>query len=260
MSERARGRVIRFEGLTKRFGDLVAVNELELEIGRELFIFLGPNGAGKTTTIRMACGLLRPTSGRVILDGVDVWEEPERAKRRFTLVPEEIHLFEKLTGWEFLRFVGAVYGLDPAHGRRRAEMLLELFDLRDRARDLIQSYSQGMKRKMALCAALLPEPRVLFLDEPTIGLDPKSARTLKDLLRGLVEEKGVSVFMSTHILEIAENMCDRVGIIHRGRLIAVGSMEELRAHSRAGDRSLEDILLELTGGPEYEEVRRFLAS
>ena len=252
--------MIRFEQLTRTFGDLVAVDRLDLEVDGELFVFLGPNGAGKTTTIKMATGLLRPTSGRVWVGGVDVWKEPERAKRVFTTVPEEIHLFEKLTGWEFLQFVGALYGLEPEHARRRAKTLLDLFDLANRAGEMIQSYSQGMKRKIALSAALLPEPQVLFLDEPTIGLDPKSARTLKDVLRGLVDERGVTVFMSTHILEIAENMCDRVGIINQGRLVALGSMEELRSQSSAGDKTLEDIFLELTGGPEYEEVRKFLAS
>ncbi len=252
--------MIRFEQLTRTFGDLVAVDRLDLEVDGELFVFLGPNGAGKTTTIKMATGLLRPTSGRVWVGGVDVWKEPERAKRVFTTVPEEIHLFEKLTGWEFLQFVGALYGLEPEHARRRAKTLLDLFDLTNRAGEMIQSYSQGMKRKIALSAALLPEPQVLFLDEPTIGLDPKSARTLKDVLRGLVDERGVTVFMSTHILEIAENMCDRVAIINQGRLVALGSMEELRSQSSAGDKTLEDIFLELTGGPEYEEVRKFLAS
>ncbi len=247
------------EGLVKRYGDLLAVDGLDLEVGGELFVFLGPNGAGKTTTIKMMTGLLRPDEGRVTINGHDVWEEPERAKREFTLVPEQLYLFEKLTGLEFLRFVAALYDLDPERSNRRINSLLQLFNLEEQATELIQSYSHGMRRKIALCGALLPEPRVLFLDEPTVGLDPRSARALKDVLRGLVDEKGVTVFMSTHILEIAENMCDRVGIINKGKLVALGTMDALRQQLSAGDKSLEDMFLDLTGGAEYEEVKRFLA-
>lgn len=250
--------MIKTDGLCKRYGTLTAVDGLNLEVGPgELFGFLGPNGAGKTTTIRMLTGLLRPTAGRVFIGGYDVQREPVRAKALLGYVPDEPVLYEKLTGREFLTFMADLYRVDGSRRNERIPELLELFGLTERGDDLIQSYSRGMRQKIAVAGALVHEPRVLILDEPTVGLDPRSARVLKDVLRALTG-RGVTVFMSTHVLEIAERMCTRVGIIDRGRLIACGTMEELRAQAREDSATLEDIFLKLTGGTEYEEVIRLL--
>jgi len=243
--------------LTKTYDNLIAVDDLNLTVSKELFVFLGPNGAGKTTTIKMMTGLIRPTSGSVTIQGYDVFQQPIEAKRAFGLVPDTPVLYEKLTLKEFLQFIAKMYEVDRAAFQRRFSNLIELFDLEKRLDDLIQNFSHGMKQKAILAAALIHDPSVLFLDEPTVGLDPKSARNLKDLLRGLVD-KGVTVFMSTHILEIAEAMCDRVAIIDKGKIVACGNMEELRRHSKQKDKSLEEIFLELTGGSEYDEVLKYL--
>lgn len=257
--------VIQVSQLTKRYGDTVAVDGLDLTVNPgEIFGFLGPNGAGKTTTIKMMTGLLVPTSGSVEIGGIDMAADPVGAKRLLAYVPDTPDLYEKLTATEFLRFAAQLRSTDPEWASSRAVELLELFELEDRAGELIGSYSHGMRQKVCIAAALLANPKVLFLDEPTVGLDPKSARVLKDLLRGLAD-RGTTVFMSTHILEIAERMCDRVGIIQSGRLIAMGSLEELRKRAKIdGDlqvddrKSLEDLFLELTGGNEYSDVLRYL--
>ena len=175
----------------------------------------------------------------------------------FGLVPDTPTVYDKLSVKEFLEFIGNVYEVERENFKRRFKQLMDLFDLNDRVNDLIQNFSHGMKQKCILAAALIHDPKVLFLDEPTVGLDPKSARNLKDLLKGLVE-KGTTIFMSTHILEIAEAMCDRVAIINQGKIVALGSMDELRLHSKQKDQSLEEIFLELTGGSEYEEVLKYL--
>ncbi|HEX9973025.1 MAG TPA: ABC transporter ATP-binding protein [bacterium] len=243
--------------LTKKYDALIAVDDLNLQIGEELFVFLGPNGAGKTTTIKMMTGLLRPTSGAVRIEGFDLLEQPIEAKKLFGLVPDTPVLYDKLSLKEFLQFIANLYEVDRPTFQRRFTNLIDLFDLESRADDLIQDFSHGMRQKAILAAALIHDPKVLFLDEPTVGLDPKSARNLKDLLRGLVK-KGTTVFMSTHILEIAEVMCDRVAIIDKGKIVACGTMEELRIQSRQKDQSLEEIFLALTGGSEYDEVLKYL--
>lgn len=243
--------------LTKKYESLIAVDDLNLQIGEELFVFLGPNGAGKTTTIKMMTGLVRPTFGTVRIHGFDLLEQPIEAKQLFGLVPDTPVLYDKLSLREFLQFIANLYEVDRPTFQRRFSNLIELFDLESRVDDLIQDFSHGMRQKAILAAALIHDPKVLFLDEPTVGLDPKSARNLKDLLRGLVM-KGTTVFMSTHILEIAEVMCDRVAIIDKGKIIACGTMEELRLQSRQRDKSLEEIFLELTGGSEYDEVLKYL--
>lgn len=243
--------------LSKEYNGLLAVDDLNLQVGNELFVFLGPNGAGKTTTIKMMTGLLKPTSGTVKIEGYDLLEQPIEAKQQFGLVPDTPVLYEKLTLKEFLQFIAKLYNVENNTFKRRFANLIELFDLENRTNDLIQDFSHGMKQKSILAAALIHDPKVLFLDEPTVGLDPKSARNLKDLLRGLVE-KGTTIFMSTHILEIAEAMCDRVAIIDKGKLIACGTMQELRLQSRQKEQSLEEIFLELTGGSEYDEVLKYL--
>jgi len=243
--------------LSKTYGSVIAVDDLNLKVDSELFVFLGPNGAGKTTTIKMMAGLLQPSSGAVKINGYDIQTQPVEAKRIMGLVPEMPFLYEKLTAREFVQFMADVYRVDRTDCQRRMDNLFELFDISSSADALIQTLSHGMKQKVALSGALIHDPQVLLLDEPTVGLDPKSARNLKDVLRGLVK-KGVTVFMSTHILEIAERMCDRVGIINKGKLIALGTMDELQQLSKQKEKTLEDIFLDLTGGTEYEEVAKFL--
>jgi len=246
------------KSLTKRYGALTAVDRLDLEIGRgELFGFLGPNGAGKTTTIKMLVGLLRPTSGMASVAGFDLLRQGEAAKARIGYVPDTPVLYERLTGREFLEFSGDLYHVPRATRDRRIDALLQLFDLKDRGHDFLSSYSRGMRQKISLAAALLHDPQVLFLDEPTVGLDPRSARQMKDILIDFCRE-GKTVFLSTHILEIAERMCTRVAIVNHGAVVAEGTLDQLRAMVRSDGQSLEQIFLQLTGGGE-EDVRALLA-
>ncbi len=250
--------LIETRDLVKKYGDKAAVNHVSFDVnGGEVFGFLGPNGAGKTTTLKMIVGLLQPTSGAVKVAGYDVQAQPMRAKAASGYVPDTPNLYAKLTGRELLRFVGDLYGLDRSQVARRIDELLRMFDLAAAADDTIDSYSHGMQQKTSLAAALMHDPKVLVLDEPTVGLDPKSARLIKDILRQLAE-RGAAVMLSTHILEIAERMCDRIGIINKGELIAVGSMDELRALAETSQASLEDIFLGLTGGAEAAEIAEIL--
>ena len=246
--------MITTKDLTKRFGKLAAVDSLNMQVeAGELFGFLGPNGAGKTTTINMLTGLIRPTSGTATICGYDVRAEASQVKAITGLMPDTPHLYETLTGRQFVRFIADLYEIDPKRSEQRMEELLEAFDLTDTADALIKSYSYGMQKKILLIAVLIHEPRVLFLDEPTSGLDPKSARTAKELLRACCD-RGCTVFMTTHILEIAERVCDRIGIINDGKLVTVGTMNELRQSHTATDLSLEDIFLELTENVEDETI------
>jgi ABC-2 type transport system ATP-binding protein len=250
--------LIQTRNLVKRYGDKIAVNNVSFDVqGGEVFGFLGPNGAGKTTTIKMIVGLLEPTAGAVRVAGHDVQTDPLGAKAASGYVPDTPNLYAKLSARELLRFVADLYSLDRGHAARRIDELLHLFDLADAADDTIDSYSHGMQQKTSLAAALIHDPRVLVLDEPTVGLDPKSARLIKDLLRQMAN-RGSAVMLSTHILEIAERMCDRVGIIDRGELIAVGTMDELRTLDSSGKASLEDIFLSLTGGADVAELAQVL--
>lgn len=243
--------------LTKRYGEKTAIQDVTFAVEPgEIFGFLGPNGAGKTTTIKIIAGLLHPTSGSVNVAGYDVLKQPLQAKAANGYVPDTPNLYAKLTGRELLRFVSDLYVIDPHKIPARIEELLRLFDLTEVGDDTIDSYSHGMQQKIALAAALVHDPKVLILDEPTVGLDPKSARLIKDILRQLAD-RGSAVFLSTHILEIAERMCDRIGIINKGELIAIGTMDELRAMGK-GETSLEDIFLNLTGGAEYAEIANVL--
>jgi len=245
------------QNLVKRYGAKTAVSDVSFQVfGGEIFGFLGPNGAGKTTTIKMIVGLLKPTAGTVRVAGYDVQTQPMQAKAACGYAPDEPNLYPKLSARELLRFVGDLYDLDPAQVNRRIDEILRLFDLTQAGDDLIDSYSHGMQQKTALAAALVHDPRVLVLDEPTVGLDPKSARLIKDILRQMAA-RGSAVFLSTHILEIAERMCDRIGIINQGRLVAQGTMAELRSLGQ-GETSLEDIFLQLTGGAEYAEIAEVL--
>ncbi|HWQ15541.1 MAG TPA: ABC transporter ATP-binding protein [Roseiflexaceae bacterium] len=252
----ARAPLIEAVGLEKRYGDTHAVKGVDLAVRPgEIFGFLGPNGAGKTTTIKMLVGLLRPSAGVARIGGHDIQREPLAAKRLVGYVPDQPYLPEKLTAREFLTFIAGLYQLDRAEARRRGEELLRLFDLQARGDELIGGFSHGMRQKLALAGALLHNPRAFVLDEPTVGLDPRSARLIKDILRQ-VAARGTAVLMSTHILEIAERMCDRVAIISGGRVIATGTLDELRA-GRAAE-SLEDIFLELTGGAEEAAIAEAL--
>lgn len=252
------GELLSATGLVKMFGDLRAVDGVDLTVGSgEIFGLLGPNGAGKTTTVTMCTGLLRPTAGTVHIAGVDLQRDPARAKRLIGYVPDEPYLYDKLTGREFITFMGRLYGVS-AGLEAQVTRLLTFFGLQGAADDLIGGYSHGMKQKAALCGMLVHEPRLLFLDEPTVGLDPRSARLLKDTLQGLRNE-GRAVVLCTHILEIAEAICDRVAILDRGRIVAEGSLEELRRVSHAGKQeSLEDVFLRLTGDEEDVQLARSL--
>ena len=250
--------LIETRNLVKRYGDKLAVDNVSLQVqSGEVFGFLGPNGAGKTTTIKMIVGLLQPTSGSVHVAGVDVQAQPLLAKASCGYVPDTPNLYAKLTGRELLRFVGDLYDLDRQQVAQRTDELLRVLDLTAAADDTVDSYSHGMQQKASLASALMHDPKVLVLDEPTVGLDPKSARLIKDLLRQMAE-RGAAVFLSTHILEIAERMCDRIGIINKGQLVAVGTMTELRSLGKAGEVSLEDIFLGLTGGAEEAEIAEIL--
>jgi ABC-2 type transport system ATP-binding protein len=227
-------------------GKVRAVDDLTLTVEPgEIFGFLGPNGAGKTTTIKMIVGLLRPDTGQVRVDGFDVTREPLAAKQVTTYVPDTPAVYERLTGLEYLNFIGDVYGVPREARLERVGKWLEVFELSSAVSNPIQSYSHGMKQKIVLTAALLPGPRVMVLDEPLVGLDPRAAHQIKEMFREHCDE-GKTLFFSTHIMEVAEKLCDRIGIIHKGRLVASGTMEELRALDRR-EHSLEDIFLEVTG-------------
>ena len=246
--------MIRIEGLTKRYGKFTAVHPLDLHVRQgELFGFLGPNGAGKTTTIRMLTGVLRPSGGRVLIGGHDVADPSAEARRLLGYIPDRPFLYEKLTGSEFLRFVAGLWGQEGAGVERRADELLELFELTAWKDTLVESYSHGMRQKLLISSALVHGPRLIVVDEPMVGLDPKAARMIKDLLRSFAEQGG-TVFLSTHTLEVAEALCDRIAIIQNGAIRAMGTMDELRAQAEAGAAGLEEIFLKLTGGEDVSDL------
>ena len=239
----------------RRYGQVVAVSDLDLCVERgEIYGFLGPNGAGKTTTIRMIVGLLRPSAGQVLVAGHDVVQEPLEAKAMIGYLAQQPYLYKQLTGREFLRFAGGLYGLSDDEIDNRSDKLLALLELEDKADQQAAAYSGGMRHKLGLCAALLHRPQVLVLDEPLAGLDPSSARRVKDLLHELAGQ-GVTVFLSTHVLEVAERVCHRVGILNRGRLIAEGGVDSLRQQLQtAGDATLEDLFLQLTATADQQPL------
>ena len=250
--------MIRLEALTKTYGKFVAVKELNLHVPKgQLFGFLGPNGAGKTTTLRMIAGILRPTEGRVEIGGDDLISSPMAAKKRIGFIPDRPYIYEKLTGAEFLRFVAGLFDQDGEVIERRIDELLDLFELSVWKNELVESYSHGMRQKLIISSALIHRPECIVVDEPMVGLDPKGARLLKDIFRSFVD-RGGTVLMSTHTLEVAEAMCDRIGIIQSGTIVAEGSMDELREQTATGNASLEELFLKLTGGAAIKELTALL--
>ena len=237
--------------LTRDFGSLRAVDHLSLTVpAGEIFGFLGPNGAGKTTTILMIAGLLKPTSGQIMLNGNNIHWDSLEGKKIIGYVPDNPFLYEKLTGREFLCFMADIYSVPKKGLNEKIDGLLSLFELETKQDELIQGFSRGMRQKIAICAALIHDPQLIILDEPTVGLDPRGSRTLKNVLRDFCM-KGNTVFLSTHILEIAEHICDRVAIVHHGRLLTSGSMEEIRSLRGSQEGGLESLFLELTEGEGY---------
>jgi ABC-2 type transport system ATP-binding protein len=254
--------------LVRKFGDFVAVDNLNLTVRKGSFFgFLGPNGAGKSTTIKMLTGLLAPTSGNIRVLGRDLQQEPLEVKRRIGVVPEDLNLFERLTGAEMLAFTGRMYGLQKAEIAQRAPELLDLMELRNEPRKLIVEYSHGMKKKLCLACALIHRPEMLFLDEPFEGVDAIASRTLKDLLSRLTA-RGLTVFLTSHVLEIVERLCTDIGIISQGKLLAAGSLAELKKGipvegdgQQAAPISLEEYFIHIVGGERStgeEEVLQWL--
>jgi len=250
--------MIQLFDLTKKYGTFTAVDRVTLTVPKgSLYGFLGPNGAGKTTTLRMIAGILRPTTGRVLIGGDDVATHPLAAKMRLGFIPDRPFVYDKLTGAEFLRFVAGLYGQEGQVVERRIDELLDVFELATWKNELIESYSHGMRQKLIISSALIHRPEVIVVDEPMVGLDPRAARLLKDLFRGFVA-RGGTVLMSTHTLEIAEAICDRLAIIQGGRIVAAGAMPDLRRQHDAGDLGLEDLFLRLTGGTAAMELKQVL--
>jgi ABC-2 type transport system ATP-binding protein len=237
--------MIKLEHVNKSYGPKTAVRDLSLDIGEgELFAFLWPNGAGKTTTIKMMVGLLYPTSGSILIGGHDLKTDGEQARLLLSYVPDQPYLYEKLTGREFLQFIADMYGLSPSKSRDRIDEVIDMFQLADFVDDLTERYSHGMRQRTVFASALVHQPKVLIVDEPTVGLDPRSVRILKNLLRKQADS-GTTVFLSSHSLDVVEELADRIAIVDHGRLISCGSLEHLRSHAEL-DGSLEDVFLRLT--------------
>ncbi|MDP3773772.1 MAG: ABC transporter ATP-binding protein [Gemmatimonadales bacterium] len=250
--------MITIEKLTKKYGSFTAVDDISLHVPQgTLHGFLGPNGAGKTTTLRMIAGILRPTSGRISIGGHDIQTDAMAAKAKLGFIPDRPFVYEKLTGAEFLRFVAGLYGQDGQIVERRVDELLDVFELSTWKNELVESYSHGMRQKLIISSALIHRPELIVVDEPMVGLDPRAARLLKDLFRGFVS-RGGTILMSTHTLEIAEALCDRIAIIQGGKIVAAGTMAELRSQHASGDEGLEDLFLRLTGGAAAKELQAVL--
>ena len=238
--------MIELKSLTKEYGDYRAVDNLNLFVKKgEIFGFIGPNGAGKTTTIKMIGGILAPSAGTVHIAGIDIQQEPEKAKAKIGFIPDRPYLYEKLTGREFLKFTADLYGVPDEQFDRKAQQNLEMFSLADWSDDLIESYSHGMKQRLIMSAALLHDPEVIIVDEPMVGLDPMAIMMVKDLFKRLAQ-KGVAVFMSTHTLAVAEDICERIGVINKGQLIASGTTADLQREANVTDADLERVFLNLT--------------
>jgi ABC-2 type transport system ATP-binding protein len=250
--------MIAVDSLVKRYGAFTAVDGVSLSVPPgEIHGFLGPNGAGKTTTIRMIAGLLKPTAGRVTINGHDLAAEPEAAKASLGFIPDRPFIYEKLTAREFLRFHGGLYGMETSDIEARADEVLDLFELGRWQGELVESFSHGMKQRLVMCAAFLHRPRAVLVDEPMVGLDPRGARLIKDIFRHM-SGRGVAILMSTHTLEVAQEMCDRISIILRGQIIARGTVDELRALAGGEDEHLTPVFLKLTGGSGLQEIEEAL--
>lgn len=246
--------IIAVEGLTKVFGNFRAVDNIDLTVKRgEIFGFLGPNGAGKTTTIKMLAGLLQPNQGRIMIDDMDLAVSPEKCKQLTGYIPDRPYLYEKLTGDEFLRFIASLYQVPIERFNKLVPEYLNLFDLSDWRHHLIESYSHGMRQKLIIASAFILEPPLIVVDEPMVGLDPKSARIVKELFKKHARNGG-SIFLSTHSLEIAEELCDRIAIILHGELKCIGDLSSLRQEARMENSGLEEIFLQLTGAYELQEI------
>jgi ABC-2 type transport system ATP-binding protein len=243
--------------LVKKYGGFTAVDGVSLDVKPgEIHGFLGPNGAGKTTTIRMIAGLLQPTAGRILVNGHDLAVSPEAAKASLGFIPDRPFIYEKLTAGEFLRFHGGLYGMDGDGMTARVNEMLEMFELSRWEHELVESFSHGMKQRLVMTAAFLHRPRAVIVDEPMVGLDPRGARLIKAVFRRM-SEHGVAILMSTHTLEVAQEMCDRISIILKGRIIARGTVEELQALSGSpagADAQLTEVFLKLTGGSGLQEI------
>ncbi|MDX2500600.1 MAG: ABC transporter ATP-binding protein [Deltaproteobacteria bacterium] len=238
--------MIELKFLTKKYGDYKAVDDFNLFVKKgEIFGFIGPNGAGKTTTIKMIGGILAPTAGSVTVAGIDIQKEPEKAKRKIGFIPDRPYLYEKLTGREFLKFTADLYGVPADIFNKKAQQNLEMFSLADWSDELIESYSHGMKQRLIMSAALLHDPEVIIVDEPMVGLDPMAIMMVKDLFQRLAH-RGVTVFMSTHTLAVAEDICERIGVINKGHLIASGTTADLRRKANVTDADLERVFINLT--------------
>ena len=246
--------MIEIQNLGKSYGENIALRDLNLSLKPgEVFAFLGPNGAGKTTTIKILTGLVRPNTGTALIGGYDIVEQPIQAKALMSYVPDEPYLYEKLSAREFLNLIGDLYGLERSKREERLVEMVKTFELEGFLDDLCESFSHGMKQRVVLAGALLHQPKVLILDEPMVGLDPKSARNLKKLIRKLANDEGLTVFMSTHTLSIAEEVADRIAILSKGTLVALGTFKELLElrHAKGEEQEsfgLEDLFLELTDG------------
>ncbi len=249
-------------GLTKTYDDFTAVDHIDLDVPTgQVFGVLGPNGAGKTTTMRMITGLIEPTAGSISIAGFDLEKDTVDAKKVTGFIPDRPYVYDKLTAFEYLRFIGGLYGMTEKRIAARIDELLTLFELREWSNGLIESFSHGMKQRLVFSGALLPEPRLLVIDEPMVGLDPKGHHLVKTLFRSLVEEQRMSILLSTHTLEVAEEVCDQIVIINHGRIIARGTLGQLRLESGENDGNLEQVFLRITEETEDERdqavARRF---
>src|SRR5947199_3319281 len=246
--------MIGLSDLVKQYGTFTAVDGVSLDVKPgEIHGFLGPNGAGKTTTLRMIAGLLKPTSGRIVVNGHDTATEPEAAKQSLGFIPDRPFIYEKLTAAEFLRFHAGLYGMDGNGTGARVREMLDLFELERWENELVESFSHGMKQRLVMSAAFLHRPQAVLVDEPMVGLDPRGARLIKNVFRRM-SERGVAILMSTHTLEVAQEMCDRISIILKGRIIAEGTVEELRRLAGSQDEQLTPVFLKLTGGAGLQEI------
>lgn len=249
--------MIELVGLEKQYSNIKAVNKINLTVNKgEVFGFLGPNGAGKTTTIKMIVGILRPTSGTVAVDGIDVAKDPINAKKVMGFIPDRPYIYEKLTAMEFLMFISGLFNMDQKQARAKAKELLAMFELQRWEDELVEQFSHGMRQRLIMSAAFLHQPKLIVVDEPMVGLDPKGARLVKKLFKEAAMA-GMTIFMSTHTLEVAQEVCDRIAIINQGNIIACGTMEELR-QKNGSDQGLEQIFLGLTGGTEMTDVIKVL--